>query len=833
MKVKIGLPGSQILFITLIISAEEQKLPFYCPFDYATGQLYQVGIKVWDAGGSAGQELQVTELAALQSPPGLAQATGRGVRWLPSGTARRNAMQFTPVNTGNIYVSFLIKIVCTPSSGSKLFAYLENTTSSTTSPQLGLFIDNLGRIGVAKKSTAPGVWSQPLSAGVHFVVVRYTFVPEGNDEVSLWVDPPADSIRSGTPPIPIGTISGGSDPNAISYFVLNCPSGAGPELHIDELRIGLSWGDVAPPAQSNLASTKAYLQLSQFNQRQGCLLIKNLQPGSVFRVRSSQCLNVPLEFWEAGTWQTAMQSELPLEIELNPTKPVRFFVIEFGLPSPQGDAPVIITHPQSIVVLPGQEAHFFVRAIGDQLFYQWYYNGEYLPGATNPSLTISPVQQDNTGMYWVVVWNAYGSVTSKVATLELGQPPTDGRYFVSPTGNDSNDGTVEAPFYSLAKAISLAQPGDTIYVRGGTYTYTQTIVIDHAGESNNWIRIFAYPGEKPVLNFSNQPYGPTHRGILITTNARYWHIKGLEICYAGDNGMKVEGSYLRIERCVFHHNRDTGLQIGFSHDFVNPNGELAAFIEVINCDSYMNYDPDNRGSDADGFAAKMHCGKGIVFVGCRSWKNSDDGWDLFETDASVIISNCWTWHNGDPSLYNVTGGSFQGNGNGFKLGGNGTGGNSKGTHYVYNCIAFNNNFPGRTRHGFDQNSHKDGIVMYNCLAWNNHYNYFFEDSPNAGKPMIFKNNVSFGATANATGVTTFPSGTIQENNSWNLNVLANASDYVTLTEEAAEAPRGPDGSLPSDFARLVWGSDLIDKGVNVGLPWCGSAPDLGPYEYCQ
>jgi hypothetical protein len=35
----------------------------------------------------------------------------------------------------------------------------------------------------------------------------------------------------------------------------------------------------------------------------------------------------------------------------------------------------------------------------------------------------------------------------------------------------------------------------------------------------------------------------------------------------------------------------------------------------------------------------------------------------------------------------------------------------------------------------------------------------------------------------------------------------------------------------ASFVRLVVGSDLIDQGVNVGQPFTGSAPDLGPFEY--
>jgi hypothetical protein len=33
-----------------------------------------------------------------------------------------------------------------------------------------------------------------------------------------------------------------------------------------------------------------------------------------------------------------------------------------------------------------------------------------------------------------------------------------------------------------------------------------------------------------------------------------------------------------------------------------------------------------------------------------------------------------------------------------------------------------------------------------------------------------------------------------------------------------------------DFMRLAAGSDLINAGVNVGLPFNGAAPDLGAFE---
>ena len=404
-------------------------------------------------------------------------------------------------------------------------------------------------------------------------------------------------------------------------------------------------------------------------------------------------------------------------------------------------------------------------------------------------------------------------------------------YYVSPTGNDASPGSLAAPFATIPKAVSVTAPGDNIYLRGGTHSYSATITISKAGTSTAPIKMLAYPGERPLIDFRTQPYGAANRGILITTAASYWQFIGLEIAHAGDNGVKVEGSHLRFERCAFHHNGDTGLQIGFGHTDSNPDGQLAAFIDVINCDSYRNYDPDNRGSDADGFGAKMHCGRNIFFSGCRSWENSDDGWDLFETDYAVTIENCWTWHNGDGALFPGSG-SFQGNGNGFKLGGNGTGGNSKGTHVARFCVSFNNKFKSNAQ-GFTNNSHADGLTILNCLAFSNGssaYNFFVEGSLNSGKVDLLENCVSFARVGSTTGVS-LDANVTSVTDTWTLPVTGDASDYGDLSEAAASAPRQADGSLPTGFARLVSSSDLIDKGTNAGYPFNGSAPDLGPYEF--
>ena len=41
--------------------------------------------------------------------------------------------------------------------------------------------------------------------------------------------------------------------------------------------------------------------------------------------------------------------------------------------------------------------------------------------------------------------------------------------FVAPTGSDEQAGTIEKPLATLMKAQDLAEPGDTVWIRGGTY----------------------------------------------------------------------------------------------------------------------------------------------------------------------------------------------------------------------------------------------------------------------------------------------------------------------------------------------------------------------------
>jgi hypothetical protein len=382
------------------------------------------------------------------------------------------------------------------------------------------------------------------------------------------------------------------------------------------------------------------------------------------------------------------------------------------------------------------------------------------------------------------------------------------KYYVATNGNNSAAGTsTNAPFATLAKAASLATTGTLIYVRGGTYPTTQRISLSKQGSPSQPIRVRAYPGENPVFDCSSQLLGTN--GISIS--GRCWQLYGLEIAGAGNHGIYISGHSNLIERCVIHDCKGSGLSFGSSTGTNNPSYNL-----VLNCDSYRNYDAITHGQNADGFGAKFNIGPGNIFRGCRAWENADDGWDLWMATETVLVENCWTWRNGinfwsDPA--------FEGNGNGFKLGGNYV----ATPHRIVNCISFSNGV-----RGFDQNNNMGTLTVDNNTAWNNPTNNFQLNHPSTSMPHIVRNNLAIGSATNR-----IRAGSIELSNSWQTVVTPpfGTNDVLSLDDSWALAPRRDDGGLPeTPFLRPVVGGRLVDQGANIGAPYEGPAPDLGACE---
>lgn len=412
-------------------------------------------------------------------------------------------------------------------------------------------------------------------------------------------------------------------------------------------------------------------------------------------------------------------------------------------------------------------------------------------------------------------------------------------YYIATNGSDANSGNIANPFASFDHAISLANPGDTILVRGGTYNLNTTIQINKSGTVGNPINLWAMPGETPILDFSSNPRHvnpPQPRdddsiaatndaiGILLGGGTDYWHMKGLTVRNSAYYGVRIYGSNNVVEQFVIHDSKASGLEITGKEGWV-PSNNL-----ILNSDSYHNFDPQTNGEDADGFTAKFDSlGPGNVFSGLRSWSNSDDGYDFWHAVHPVLIENSWAFDNGfnRPEWASQISGNWQGDGLGFKLG-------QAASELVLNRVAaFGNKAFGIDENG---NGSAGGLVINNATLVNNAKDGNpIQISLNDGSPHTITNTVAF--DIDGSSVTQITGPVTQINNTWNgsTGVVVTVADFVNLNMAQlladAKSARGPDGSLPDIGLHLAFLSDLIDAGVDVGLPFYGAAPDLGAFEW--
>lgn len=427
-------------------------------------------------------------------------------------------------------------------------------------------------------------------------------------------------------------------------------------------------------------------------------------------------------------------------------------------------------------------------------------------------------------------------------------------YFVAPAGNDGNPGTKALPFASIQKAQSLAAPGDTVFLRGGTYqmqesqitarTRIQAYVVhlDKSGTKEKRIYYWAYPGEQPVFDFSLvKPAGYRVHAFEITGS--WLHLKGLEVI-----GVQVTITDVNTQSICFSNNGGSnniyeqlsmhdGQGIGF---FLTAGSNNL----VLNCDAYRNYDYTSKagggrnGGNVDGFGNHPAKGSvGNVFRGCRAWFNSDDGYDCISAWESTVFENCWAFNNG----YSADGVS-RADGNGFKAGGYGGRAfsglpDSIPKNTIRFCLAVMNK-----ANGFYSNHHLAGSDWYNNSAYANGVNYnmlnrkaktetdYLTDGP--GYDHILRNNLSL-SPRSGNDITNYDPArcTIEHNSFLNKEITVTADDFLSFDTAQLTAPRGPDGSLPRiDFMRPKPGSKLVDRGINVGLPYQGKAPDIGCFE---
>jgi parallel beta-helix repeat protein len=176
-----------------------------------------------------------------------------------------------------------------------------------------------------------------------------------------------------------------------------------------------------------------------------------------------------------------------------------------------------------------------------------------------------------------------------LGSLVHAQKSEAGTYYVAPNGSDSNPGTENQPFQTIYTGARALMPGDTLYVKNGTYTGTLAFYGRPSGTSwNSPVTIAAYPGDRPVIQPNRDDYtfyisytsymvidgffidgANGSSGIKITDSASHIRIQNSEIANAF-NGIEMndgtEGNELM--NLEVHHNRAYGIYIATGHNVV-------------------------------------------------------------------------------------------------------------------------------------------------------------------------------------------------------------------------------------------------------------------------
>lgn len=346
---------------------------------------------------------------------------------------------------------------------------------------------------------------------------------------------------------------------------------------------------------------------------------------------------------------------------------------------------------------------------------------------------------------------------------------------VAQNGDIFGTGAKDSPI-DLKSAIQYAKPGQTILLAGGKYYPTGSLWVERGNDGTAKARKILKsedPNNRAILDFSTSKASVSAFNLY----GSYWTIENIDITGTPDDckALQIAGHYNEIRMVDTYLNHDTGIQIaGRSKE---PPAKWPHHNLIYGCESFGNADPAQN--NADGFASKLTSGEGNIFRNCVAHHNVDDGWDLYakiETGpiGAVILDNCIAYNNG--RKIDNTG---KGDGNGFKLGGDGI----AVKHIIRNSVSFNNDLNGITTNS------NPALIVENCTLYGNkatNLNLY-------GKGDATK----YPRTATATGV---------------LSVAGNGRDQFDDTKDPEMAKR-----LASDTNFFFNGAEAVNKsGAKLG-----------------
>lgn len=166
-------------------------------------------------------------------------------------------------------------------------------------------------------------------------------------------------------------------------------------------------------------------------------------------------------------------------------------------------------------------------------------------------------------------------------------------FYVAEEGADVADGSIRTPWRTINNALSKIRAGDTVIVRGGTYS--EKITFPRSGLPGKPVVLIAHSGERPLIDGSNLPVNGWE-ALVTFTNARYIEMNGFDIANfktsvkgADPEGIRIDGNAkgISIRNCaIYQIQNEAPLEKGRSAHaiLVLGNGTAAITgIEITGC----------------------------------------------------------------------------------------------------------------------------------------------------------------------------------------------------------------------------------------------------------
>ena len=151
-------------------------------------------------------------------------------------------------------------------------------------------------------------------------------------------------------------------------------------------------------------------------------------------------------------------------------------------------------------------------------------------------------------------------------------------YYVSPSGDDDNSGSIDSPWETIGQACNTLAAGDTVFVLSGTYS--ERVVPGSSGSSSSSRIVYmAFPGDTPVIDGTGVTLPAEWGGLVEISELSHIVFSGFTVQNAGseDNhsGILVESSSdITVQSCITYNTVSSGIGVWDCSDLILSSNEV-------------------------------------------------------------------------------------------------------------------------------------------------------------------------------------------------------------------------------------------------------------------